>query len=630
MINLWEKLKEFYLMFKFTVWHENTGDNKEKRQSFVGIFGEVFCRIPENRKKQFCLLLAYMILVSSIATIAVGSIALFAAAFSSPERILDSKYIIIAQDILQMDFLRSPRGVMIFLSSLMVFWVALKNILESFLFYCVARFGAAIEAHFGYVLFKGFLHMPYEWHLNRNSADIILALQWRSYIGHSFFNTILKTVNDIFLVSFLVLAVLLANPYVSLSVFMVSGMIAYFIYNKVHHLQEKEAEKCRAYDQSINRQATKGVHGIKDVKISGKTSFLMNFKNDAYAFARIQGMRSFFERLPIGLLETIGFGALAGVIIFMLFFTNSSSMEVTAVISLLIVAAWRILPAMSRIMVGFITVRNVLPYIKVEMNYINDIESNATYPPSADNDFSDNLSFDDGIDLKDISFAYQNRDAYVLEDINFRIKKGQTVGIVGCSGVGKSTLVDIIIGLLNPSRGHVIVDGRELDMKNRYAWVKKLSYVPQSPYMCDGSIAENIAFGVDPSEIDRDFVLECCRMAYMQDVLDMLPQGINTLIGERGMRLSGGQRQRVAIARALYTMPELMIFDEATSSLDSKSERAIQNTIGALKGSKTLIIVAHRLKTVENCDFLIWLEARKIKMFDTPKNVLYEYEESLR
>lgn len=609
---------------------KNSTCTKRKTESFINVFGEIFSRFPRDRKKQFWLLLIYMIFVSVVATISIGAIALFAAAFSSPENILNSKYIISAQNILQMDFLKSPRGIMMFLSFLMVFSVALKNILESIMLYWVARYGATIEAYFGDVIFRGLIYMPYEWHINRNSADIILALQWRSYIGSSFINTVLKTMSDMFLVIFLMLAVLLANPLISIVVFLLSGIIAYLSYSKINHLQEREAERCRVYEQAINRQVAKGIHGIKDVKVSGRTSFLKDFNDASYACARIRGMRSFFCKLPIGLLETIGFAVLSGAVVFMIFFTKSSAMEATAVISLLIVAAWRVLPAISRIMGGFIAIRNILPYIRVEMEYIKDIELNAVYPSILGDDSSKDLSFDNEIQLKNIHFFYQSSNSNILEDINFRIKKGQTIGIVGCSGVGKSTLVDIIIGLLKPSRGQIIVDGCELDMQNRHAWMKKLSYVPQAPYILDGSIAENIAFGVKDCEIDRDFVLECCRMAYMQDVLDILPHGIDTLIGERGVRLSGGQRQRVAIARALYNRPELMVFDEATSSLDSKSEGAIQDTINALKGMKTLIIVAHRLKTVEKCDFLVWLESGKIKLVGTPENVLCEYEESLR
>ena len=185
-----------------------------KEKSFLSIFSEVFNRLPKKRQKQFWLLFVYMIFVSVVATVTVGSIALFAAVFSSPEKILSSKYVITAQNVLQIDFLKSPKGIMLFLSLLMVFLVGVKNLLQSLLLYCVAHFGAAIEAYFGVVLFKGFLNMPYQWHLNRNSADIILALQWRSFIGHSFINTSLTALSDILLVSFLTFAILLVNPYI--------------------------------------------------------------------------------------------------------------------------------------------------------------------------------------------------------------------------------------------------------------------------------------------------------------------------------------------------------------------------------------------------------------------------------
>ena len=600
------------------------------QQFFVRVFGKIFHRLPPRRQSQFWWLVVYMVFFSLVATLAAGAIAVFAAAFSSPEEISTSRYVVMARDFFALEILRSPKGIMVCLSLLMVLLVSLKNMMESLLYYCVARYGAAIEAYFGGVLFRGFLRMPYEWHLNRNSADIILALQWRSYIGHSFFNTALNTMSDCLLVVFLLSAVFLANPLIAIVVFAVAGGIAYAIYCRIHHLQEREAERCREYDQSINRQTTKGIHGIKDVKVSGKTSFLSEFEDSAYAFARIQGMRSFYGRLPIGLLETIGFAVLAGAIIFLLFFTQSSTMEVTAVISLLIVSAWRVLPAISRIMAGFMTMRNILPYIRVELEYLEEIDAPAAASSVPAGPAEQEIRFSEEVCLRDISFSYHGREHAVLTDIDLRIKKGQTIGIIGCSGVGKSTLVDIIIGLLTPRKGTILVDGCELNGQNIPAWLKKLSYVPQTPYIFDGSIAENIAFGEATEAIDREYVLECCRMAFLQDILQSLPQGIDTMIGERGMRLSGGQRQRVAIARALYTRPELMIFDEATSSLDSRSERAIQDTIAALKGQKTMIIVAHRLQTVEKCDFLVWLEAGRIKMADAPKNVLCGYEQSLR
>jgi ABC-type multidrug transport system fused ATPase/permease subunit len=211
-----------------------------------------------------------------------------------------------------------------------------------------------------------------------------------------------------------------------------------------------------------------------------------------------------------------------------------------------------------------------------------------------------------------------------LQNINFEISKGQTLGIIGTSGTGKSTLVDLLIGLLEPTQGEIRIDGQTLNHTRRSAWIEHIGYVPQSPYIYDGTLADNVAFGLTKAEIDLHRVRQCCQMAAMDFVQDM-PQGIETPIGERGVRLSGGQNQRVAIARALYHNPEVLIFDEATSSLDTASEKAIQKTIYSFKGKQTLIIIAHRLSTVENCDEVIWLEKGQIKIKGSPAGVLPYY-----
>lgn len=601
----------------------------KKTKKVAYLLREVFLRLPAKLKRQFGLILAYTVFSSIVATVAAVSIALFAAAFSSQENIPGIKYVMAVQESLNIELFNGPRGGMIILSLLMVTLTGIKNVLDSLLYYLTARYGASVETYFGMTLFRGFIHMPYQWHLNRNSADIILALEWRGYIGQSLFNAALKTMNDVFLVFFLLLAVFVANPYLSIIIFLMAGLIGSVIYCKIHHVQDRQAQRSKEYNISIYRQLMKGIQGIKDVKVSGKISFLLDFERDAYQASYIQGMKSFFVKIPTGLLETVGCLLLAVSVVFMLYFTKSSLAEITTLISLLVVAAWRVLPAINRIMSGFLTIRGLLPYIDAEIDYMNDIQANAVYPPEMDSS-STSITFQNEIQINDVGFVYQNRDKCVLENIHFHIKKGQTVGIVGRSGEGKSTLVDILIGLLEPTKGQIVIDGNILDGTNKFAWMKKLSYVSQSPYIFDGTVAENIAYGLRTSEIDRDLVWECCRMAYIKDIVEELPQGIDTLIGERGVRLSGGQRQRVAIARALYTRPELMIFDEATSSLDTKSENAIHETIAGLKGTKTLIIVAHRLKTVEGCDMLVWLKDGRVQRMGPPRNVLLEYEESLK
>jgi ABC-type bacteriocin/lantibiotic exporter with double-glycine peptidase domain len=214
-----------------------------------------------------------------------------------------------------------------------------------------------------------------------------------------------------------------------------------------------------------------------------------------------------------------------------------------------------------------------------------------------------------------------------LNQISLSINKGDVIGIIGASGAGKSTFFDIITGLLVPSHGKFLIDELELQTcSQRMAWMTKLGYVPQTPYIFDGTIAENIAFEMDRKNIDTNQVLKCCHMAamddFLDDFLDELPLGIESYIGERGVRLSGGQRQRVSIARALYQQPELLIFDEATSALDNTNEKAIQNTIYSLRGKQTMIIVAHRLTTVASCDIIYEFDQGELKRWGRPEDVL--------
>lgn len=601
--------------------------NKEGSLSFVRLFREVYGRLPKKRKKQFWILFAVMAFVSLSETVATGSIALFASTVSAPLEILNSKYLIGARQIFQMDFLSTTRDLIIYMSFLVLFLVTFKNGFQIFLNYWITRFSYMLDEHFGGILFNGFLNIPYEWHLSRNSADIILSLQWRTYLGSSFILPAFTILNNLLVVLFLLATLFTVQPLISVMLLVVFGSTALVIQMKMYRLQEHTADRCREFDREINREATKAIHGIKDVKITGCFwPFLQHFKKNAYNLARTKGLQVFYRTSPFSLLETLGFVMLTGCTYIMFLFDSPTSV-LTGTLALIAVAAWRILPAINKILASFSSIVSILPYTKDEIGYLKEIEGAIDDNASLTVDRSlEKFNFSKDIRLENVSFAYKNRSNYVISNINIQINKGQTLGVIGHSGAGKSTLVDIIIGLLPQNKGKIIIDGRELDMVSQRAWLTVVGYVSQTPYIIDGSLLENVAFGLAAVDIDRGLVWECCKLASMEDFLTELPQGIDSHIGERGVRLSGGQRQRVAIARALYLKPEIIIFDEATSSLDNKNEKAIQETIYGLKGKLTLIIVAHRLSTVKDCDFLVWLEKGKIKMLGSAEEILAKYE----
>jgi len=600
-----------------------------KSQSIFHSFLDIFGRLPGGYQKQFWALSTFALFVSILEMVSVGSIALFATVISSPKEILHSKYALFIRQIWQVDYLYTVHGIILSMSVIMVLVIVLKNGFRSLNLYLSTLFCARVDAFVGDILFKGFIDMPYEWHLSQNSADIVIALEWRNNIGFNLMNASLRIMNEGFLVLFLLGALIFVQPYISMALLFVGVGGAVVIFRKTYSLQMRQAKRCVKFGLSLNRHATKGIHGIKDIKVSGRASFAQDFKNEAYHYAQAMGLRNLFVIYPVVIMEILSIVMLAGLVCFMVFFNGLSTAQITGSLSLFVVTAWKVFPAINKILSNFSKLRNSLPAIKLELDHLENIDSNEKDKHVVDTKASPNFTFDSEIRFENVSFLYENTRRYVLEDISCYMNKGQTIGLVGRSGAGKSTLADIFIGLLEPSKGKILFDGHELNGAKRSAWMKKVGYVPQSPYIYDGSLLGNVAFGLRDSEIDRDLVLECCKMASMEDVLDDLPQGIDTLIGERGVRLSGGQQQRVVIARALYSRPEVMIFDEATSSLDAKSEKGIQDTIYRLGGKQTLIIIAHRLSTVEDCDELIWLEKGRVRQIGTPGEILPTYSRQM-
>lgn len=604
--------------------------NTEPSYSILYFFRRILKALPSRKRIQFWVLVVVMVIVALLEVVTLGAIAFYVTTISSPTVALNSNYVNFVRKMLDVNFLSTIHGLILSLSILVVCLVAGKNLLLSCLTYWSARYGAMVEAILGEKIFNGFLRLPYEWHLNKTSADLVLAVEWRRFLGRNFISLCLQILCDGLVIVFMLAALFVVQPMISLLVLVVIGSTAFGIIIKARRMLDSIGKRCRNYEQAINIQVTKAIHGIKDVIIAGKeTAFLQDFKKKVYPLASSYGLQQVYVRIPPYTLETIGFLVLTGSICSMLFLMNSSIILVQGTLALLAVTAWRVFPALNRILAGWSGIRSYMPYIYSQIQYLDIIDKNTDIGRTELLQKEEPFQFQRDIRFENVSFSYMNSSSETLQNLNFCIQRGQTVGVIGVSGAGKSTFVDVLIGLLPVAKGHVLIDGTSLDANLCGAWVQSVGYVAQSPYILDGSLAENVAFGCTPAEIDRDRVLEVCIMASMQDFMNDLPQGIDTRIGERGVLLSGGQRQRVAIARALYHNPQVLIFDEATSSLDTKSEAEIQNTIYSLKGNNTLVIIAHRLSTVKECDLLIWLEKGRAKMVGEAKVVLGEYQKFL-
>ena len=352
-----------------------------------------------------------------------------------------------------------------------------------------------------------------------------------------------------------------------------------------------------------------GIFGIKDVKVAAKENyFLKTFSDAYYKLAGITRRYSVYNNAPKLVIEAV---CMVGLLGYMLICVCAGRDMITMLpmLSAFALAAVRLMPSINRIS----TLLSTIAYYEPSLNFVCD---NLNIVNLKDADFKENKGScrpDKMIKLSGITYAYPNTERKIFDNADMEIPVGKSVGVIGPSGAGKTTIIDVLLGLLEPSSGKVLCDDK--DIKEDYkAWLSNIGYIAQNIYMLDTTIRANVAFGVDEKDADEDRIWEVLKEAQMDEYIKTLPEGLDTVIGDRGVRLSGGQRQRIGIARALYHDPELLVFDEATSALDNDTEAAIMEAINSLKGKKTMVIIAHRLKTIENCDILYKVENGKIEV----------------
>jgi ABC-type multidrug transport system fused ATPase/permease subunit len=347
-----------------------------------------------------------------------------------------------------------------------------------------------------------------------------------------------------------------------------------------------------------------GFGGVKDVKILGTEEyFASQYGENLLKNSEVVRRFSIAQTLPrfgLEILTIIGLAVLVSTMVLL----DSERPEILPVLGLFGAAAFRLLPAVNRLISNF-------QIINVSRPQVNEVFEDLDLPDQLNHKNSDRSTLTSAISIVDISFSYAESLKNVVSGVSVKIGRGEAVGLIGSSGSGKSTLVDILLGLLEPNSGKVLVDGSDIHDDLR-GWQDQIGYVPQSIFLTDDTLRRNVAFGLPKDKIDDDAVRSAIRSAQLEEFVASLPEGMETVVGERGVRLSGGQRQRIGIARALYNNPDVLVLDEATSSLDTETEHGVMQAVQALQGDKTVIIVAHRLSTVEYCDRLYRLENAQI------------------
>lgn len=491
----------------------------------------------------------------------------------------------------------------------------IKTAFLAYLNWRQARFVFELQVHLSHQLFEGYLRQPYTFHLQRNSAQMI-----RNVVNETSQFSHVATIPALTLLAegFVLLgisALLLAMATLGALVVMLTVGLASYAFHRVTRVRSLLWGEARQYHEGMRIQhLQQGLGGVKDVKLLGREAqFLAQYAIHNRGAAVVGQRQLVLQNLPRLWLELLGVVGLAALVLTML----GQGKPLNALIptlGLFAAAAFRLMPSVNKLLTSIQSLRYAEPVIDTLVTELSHVPGAASGTGAA-------LPLRRTLDVEAVSYTYEGAADPALRDIRLSIPHGASVGFVGGSGAGKSTLIDILLGILTPSQGVVRVDGEDIQANLR-GWQNQIGYVPQHIYLVDDTLKSNVAFGLSSEQIDENAVWHAIRAAQLDEFVNQLPAGLETVVGERGVRLSGGQRQRIGIARALYHNPAVLVLDEATSALDAATERGVMDAVKALRGDKTILIVAHRTSTVEHCDTIVRLVHGRVAEIGDSRTIL--------
>jgi len=493
----------------------------------------------------------------------------------------------------------------------LLFFYILKNV-ASFIFLILQlRLTWNNAARMTLRLFEVYFRVPLAFHLQRNSASIVRNMTQsvtQAYQGA--LNPLMALMAEAFVAMAIITLLFITEPIATTIVCGVLGIVTYSFLRLVRNQVTVLGEEKHWLNAEILKSLNQSMASISEIKLLGREAFFANAVGRLqWGISRLNIRQSLVVNSFRPVLEVMAVSAILGTVM-IIFQQGRELKDVLPILGLFTVAAFRLLPSFNRI-------ANLTNDVLFSAPGIREIQNDLSLDPGLDTlakPVGEAMHLQDKFQLSKVSFRYESSEAETLNSISLDIRRGEAVALVGRSGAGKSTLANIILGLLTPQDGAIYFDGENVTDRRR-KWRGAVGFVPQDTYLTDDTIRRNIAFGLEDADIDSRLLNSTVEKAQLKSFIEELPEGLDTIVGERGLRLSGGQKQRVAIARALYNDPDILVLDEATSALDAETEAAITEAINALRGEKTLIIIAHRISTVKDCDCLYWMENGQITDF---------------
>jgi len=556
--------------------------------------------IEDYRKREFSIVLGLIVLASFFEVFSISAFMPVLAITINPDLVDYNKNI--QEFISRLGFNKYELRIIII--SIFCFNIILSAITRILLVRMISKFSLDVCSDICAEIFLRAISQPYIIQVSRNSSDTIHAIlsQTNSMI-YEIVLPILNIISSVVMGTIILTCVIFYSPWFALTTFTIFAFLYTFIGLFSKKQLQLNGEILNKESNNLVRVVQESLGSIRDILLDNSQFIYFNsFQASNVSLRRTQAKIAFISSTPRYVIESVGMVIIAMSILFADGSSNNESILMIPLLGGIALAAQRLLPIFQQAFSSWVAIRS-------GSSSLRDVLDILALPKVSLLEKPNKLNFNHNIEFKDIAFSYNSGANLIVRNINLNIPKGGKIGIIGKTGSGKSTLLDILMGLLSPTSGELVVDNKPLSSSNIHGWQSNISHVPQAIYLSDGTISENIAFGIPENFIDHILVAQCAKQAQLSDLIESWPDKYKTNVGERGVKLSGGQRQRIGIARALYKQSEVIIFDEATSSLDSQTEQEVMNAINELNEFLTIIIVAHRISTLKNCSKIYKLDA---------------------
>jgi ATP-binding cassette subfamily B protein len=575
------------------------------KPSIKNNFNRVWRNLTSQRKIYFMLLLGLMIIASFMEAISISAVLPFIGVLSNPEKVFAHPS---AQFFIDFLGIKSQEELLLPFTVTFCILIFVGITLRLLLLWAQNRLGYGTSASFSNSIYIRTLYQPYAVHVSRNSSEVISSVTSKAAaILGSFVNPLMNLIASSITITAIIITLFIINPYVAISAFFGFGLLYVVITLTVKKKLSVNSLVISRESVQMVKALQEGLGGIRDVLIDGTQETYASIFNRAQKKLNKSAANNLIVgNSPRYIVEFLGIIFIC-IIAYQLVLKGEGFVSAIPTLGALALGAQRLLPALQTLYFNWTTLRggqnSVIDGLEFLEQPLPEHAHKVNPPP---------IKFEKAIKLENLSFKYNLEGVAVLKNLNLTLEKGKRYGFVGTTGCGKSTLLDVVMGLLIPTNGHLKIDDNVIDIHNYRSWQVILSHVPQAIYLSDTSLAENIAFGVEPDKIDMKKVREAAQKAQIAETIEALPQKYDTFVGERGIRLSGGQRQRIGIARALYKNAQVIVFDEATSALDNETELAVMEGIEQLADDLTILIVAHRVSTLKRCDKIFRMDKGEV------------------